>query len=98
MAQQEDFLPACPIPLVVQPHERVKWLKEHLKEPENQRQRTNILALIRMYENGEIGPLMPGHTIYVCDGKILDKPLSSENLPPRESVVWAEVGLHIRYI
>lgn len=98
MAPQEEFLPACPIPLVIQPHERVKWLKERLEEPENQRQRINILALIRMYESGELGPLTPGHTIYICDGKIMDKPLSSENLPPRESVVWAEVRPHIHYI
>lgn len=89
MAQQEELLSPCPIPLGVQPHERIKWLKECLEDPENQRQRTNILALIRMYESGELGPLMPGHTIYVCDGKIMDKPFSSENLPPRECVIKA---------
>ena len=33
------FLPACPMPWVVQPHERIEWLKERLKESKNERQK-----------------------------------------------------------
>lgn len=93
MAQQEEFLPACPLPLVIQPHERIEKLKEHLKEPKFERQRTNILALIRMYETGELGPLTTGHTIYVCAGKIIDNRLIPENLPPTGCAIWSEVSL-----
>lgn len=98
MAQQEKHLSACPIPWVIQLHERIEWLKECLEDPKNERQKTNLLALIRMYETGELGPLTTGYTIFICDGKIMDKPLSRENLPPKGSVVWAEVSLYVRYI
>lgn len=95
MAQQEKVLPACPIPEVVQPHERIEWLGERLKEPKNERQKTNHLALIRMYKTGELGPLTPGHTIYICNGEILDKLISSENLPPLEFAIWAEISVYL---
>lgn len=95
MVQETDFPPACPIPLVIQPHERIEWLKERLNEPKNQRQRTNLMTLIRMYETGELGPLTPGHTIYICDGKILNEPLSSENIPSGVTAIWAEVSLYL---
>lgn len=98
MAQQEEFLPACPIPWVIQPHERIEWLKEVLKDSEQQRQRTNILALIRMYETGELGPLVLGTRVWVCNGKIIDDPLASKDLRPPESAIWLEVGLHLHYI
>ncbi|GIJ85894.1 hypothetical protein Asppvi_004758 [Aspergillus pseudoviridinutans] len=93
MAQEDEFGPACPIPLVYQPHERVEQLKELLDYPENQRQRINIMALIRMYESGELGPLTTGPRMWLCDGKIMDKSLIKENgIPkiPKGSVVWAE--------
>jgi hypothetical protein len=97
MAKEEDeFGPACPIPLVIQPHERVEQLKEVLKDPEQQRQRINIMALIRMYESGELEPLTTGYTTWLCDGKIMDKTLSGGGrIPkiPQGSVVWAEVSL-----
>lgn len=48
-----------------------------------------------MDETRELGTLAVGPTIYICDGEIWEGKLSSENLPPRESVVWAEVGLHL---
>lgn len=54
-----------------------------LRDPGNKCQRTNILALIQMYETGKLGPLTRGHITHVCDGRTLDKPLSAENLPPR---------------
>lgn len=95
MAQREEFLPACPIPLVIQPHERIAVLKDFLNDPKNERQKTNILGLIRMYETGELGPLQPGNAIYICEGMIMDKPPSPENLPPNGSAVWSEVSLHI---
>lgn len=98
MAQQEEFGPAIPIPLVIQPHKRVEELKELLEQPDQQRQRINILALIQMYESGELGPLTTGHTTYICDGKIMDKPLDGEHLVPKGSVVWVEVGLRLRYL
>ncbi|KAJ5726204.1 uncharacterized protein N7483_007561 [Penicillium malachiteum] len=91
----EDFRPACPIPLVIQPHGRIEWLKERLKEPRNQRQTTNLLALIRMYETGELGPLSPGPIIFICEGKIVDSPLGSGNHPSGESAIWAEVSLYL---
>lgn len=93
MAQQEEFGPAIPIPLVIQPHERVEELKELLKQPDQQRQRINILALIQMYESGELGLLTTEHEIYICDGKVMEKPPSGELLVPKGSVVWLEVGL-----
>ncbi|KAF7123014.1 hypothetical protein CNMCM5793_001190 [Aspergillus hiratsukae] len=98
MAQQEEFGPAIPIPLVIQPHERVEELKELLEQPDQQRQKINILALIRMYESGELGPLTTEHEIYICDGKIMEKPRDGERLVPEGSVVWAEVGLHFHCI
>lgn len=87
MAQQKEFLSACPNPLVIQPYERIAWLEEQLKDPENQRQRTNILALIQMYKNGELEPLTTSYTIWVCDGRIIDDPRSSGNFPPGESAI-----------
>ncbi|KAJ5709836.1 hypothetical protein N7493_009428 [Penicillium malachiteum] len=90
----EDISPACPIPYVVQPAERIEWLKERLKDPKNERQTTNLLALIKMYETGELGPLSHGHTIFVCEGKIVDSP-TSENFRFGESgksAVWAELA------
>ncbi|GIK00140.1 hypothetical protein Aspvir_004160 [Aspergillus viridinutans] len=99
MAQEDEFGPACPIPQVYQPHERVEQLKELLNDPEQQRQRINIMALIRMYESGELGPLTIGPTIWLCDGKIMDKSLIKENgIPniPKGSVVWLEgIGMQM---
>ena len=95
MAPQEVFLPACPKPLLIQPHERIEQLRGCLDDPKYARQKTNILALIKMYEIGQLGPLTTGYTVYICDGKIWEGKLSSENLPPPGSVVWAEVGSHL---
>lgn len=50
------------------------------------------------HTDGELGPLTPGHTIFICNGKIMDKPPSSENLPPlppQEFAIWAEVGIYL---
>jgi hypothetical protein len=98
MAQQEEFGPAIPIPLVIQPHERIEQLKEHLEQPDQQRQRINILALIQMYETGELGPLTTEHEIYLCDGKVMERPPPGERMVPEGSVVWLEVGLYFCYI
>jgi hypothetical protein len=99
--QADEFGPACPIPLIIQPRKRVQQLKEVLNDPDQQRQKVNIMALIQMYESGELGPLTTGHTIWLCDGKVMDKVLIGESrIPkiPQGSVVWAEVSLHLHYI
>ncbi|PLN83983.1 hypothetical protein BDW42DRAFT_191967 [Aspergillus taichungensis] len=90
MAPQEVFLPACPKPMVIEPHERIEQLRGCLDDPKYARQKTNILALIKMYETGQLGALTMGYTVYICDGKVWEGKLSSENLPPRGSIVWAE--------
>ncbi|RHZ68958.1 hypothetical protein CDV55_104354 [Aspergillus turcosus] len=96
MAQQEEFGPAIPIPLVIQPHERVEQLKQLLEQPDQQRQKINILALIQMYESGELGPLTTEQTIYICDGKVMEKPPSGQRLVPPGSVVWLEeIGMQM---
>ncbi|KAJ5611467.1 hypothetical protein N7528_008572 [Penicillium herquei] len=88
----EDFLSTRPTPFVIQPAERIEWLKERLKDPKNKRQTTNLLALIKMYETGGLGPLACGDIIYVCEGKIVDSP-ATEGFrfgKSGKSAVWAE--------
>ncbi|KAJ5722955.1 hypothetical protein N7488_000990 [Penicillium malachiteum] len=92
-ARLENMLPACPIPFVIQPADRIEWLKERLKEPDK-RQTTNLLALIKMYETGELGPLSPGYRIFICEGKIVDSPAKGNfrfGNPP--AAIWIEVSL-----
>ncbi|KAK6826329.1 hypothetical protein RU639_005674 [Aspergillus parasiticus] len=43
-----------------------------------------------MYESGQLGPPTTGNTIFLCNGKIWDKPLTRENLPTGDFVMWAE--------
>lgn len=104
MAQQEDASPRpfnprpfCPNPLVIKPEQRIEQLKKFLEDPtpKIQRQRTNIEGLIRMYETGDLGPLVfPGQqTIWICKGQIMDPPPRLNDLPPImvHSAVWAEL-------
>ncbi|KAI3287977.1 uncharacterized protein N7518_008837 [Penicillium psychrosexuale] len=103
MAQNEDINPRpfnprpfCPIPRVIEPQQRIKQLREYLEDPapKMQRHRTNIQGLIRMYETGELGPLVfPGQeTIWICEGKIMDPPPRLDDLVHiiPHSAVWAE--------
>ena len=93
--------PLCPVPLVIQPEQRIEELKEFLQDPDPrmQRQRTNILGLIEMYETGKPGPLvLPGQErIWICEGKIMDPQPSLQDLPNimLRSAVWSEVGLYL---
>lgn len=91
MTQLEDFLPARLIPWVVQRHERIEWLEERLKRAQ---ERTPKNQPFGTHTDGELGPLTPGHTMFIFNGKIMDKPPSSENLPPPEFAIWAEVGIY----
>lgn len=54
MTQLEEFLVACLIPWVVQRHGCIEWLEERVKEPKNERQKINLLALIRMGDSGHL--------------------------------------------
>ncbi|KAJ9269208.1 hypothetical protein DTO212C5_4703 [Paecilomyces variotii] len=89
------FSPACPIPLVIDPQTRIKELKDALTEDCWQYQKANILKLIELYESGELKPPSYDTTIWLCDGKVLDKEPGLDDVP-RGSVLWAEgLGMQI---
>lgn len=81
-----------PPPPSISPEQRVVWLREQLKLPENQRQRINITALIDLYESGQLGPLRTGKTTWLCDGKIIEDPLRGRAGDLPNGVLWAEVS------
>ena len=62
--------------------------------PQRTQERTPKNQPFGTHTDGELGPLTPGHTMFICNGKIMDKPPSSENLPPPEFAIWAEVGIY----
>ncbi|CAG7946961.1 unnamed protein product [Penicillium nalgiovense] len=69
-----EFSPACPIPYVIQPSERVEQLKTFLQTEFGKAQCINVEDLIRLYENGDLKPRQPGETlVYLVDGRIVDK-------------------------
>ncbi|KAL1856075.1 60S ribosomal protein L43 [Paecilomyces lecythidis] len=88
---QPVFSPACPIPYVLQPAERIQQLKDYLPTEFGQIQRVNVEALIKLYESGEIGPRQLGDApIYLVEGKRVDKnPWEDESAPPN-AMKWCE--------
>lgn len=55
-----QFSPACPIPYILYPAERVEEPKEFLQTDFGKVQRVNVEALIRLYENCVIEPRQRG--------------------------------------
>jgi hypothetical protein len=91
------FSPVCPIPLVIDAQTRVKQLKDALTEDRWQPQKkANILKLIELYESGELKPPSYDTTIWLCDGKVLDKEPGLDDVP-KGSRLWAEVSDHFNY-
>ena len=87
-----EFSPACPIPFILQPAERIQHLKDFLKTEIGQIQRVNIEALIKLYESGELGPRQFGDPpIYLVDGKRVDKDPWEDESVPRDTRKWCEV-------
>ncbi|KAJ5214919.1 hypothetical protein N7468_010598 [Penicillium chermesinum] len=85
------FSPACPIPYVFQPAERIQQLKDYLQTEWGQIQRVNAEALIRMYESGELGPRQMGDPhVYLLDGKRVDKTLFEDKAMSANSLKWIE--------
>ena len=93
MAESQPlFSPACPIPYILQPAERIQQLKNFLRTEFGQVQRVNVEALINLYGSGELGPRQLGDDpVYLVNGKRVDKnPWEDESVPPN-AVKWCEV-------
>ncbi|OQE85798.1 hypothetical protein PENNAL_c0023G08899 [Penicillium nalgiovense] len=89
---QPVFSPVCPIPLVVQPAERIQQLKDYLPTEFGQVQRVNVEALIRMYESGELGPRRHGDPpVYLVEGKRVDKDPWQDESVPNNTMKWCEL-------
>lgn len=79
-----------PRPTIIQPEERVKELRVALEMPFGPEQRVNIEALIRMYENGELGPLQyTDPPIYLVDGVRVEEDYWERAGHP--AIRWCEV-------
>jgi hypothetical protein len=84
--QKIAFAPACSGTSEVDEEYMLRCLREELEDESYQFQRKNIEFLIHYYENGGKIPA-PGQTIWLLDGKVVDKePVEI----PEGSVVWAE--------
>lgn len=86
------FSPAIPIPLVVDPKDRIEELRSLLSEERWQYQKVNIVKLIHMYETGELGPMKPEIETWLCNGKALDSEPDFSEIP-KGSVLWCEVSI-----
>ncbi|KAJ5783154.1 hypothetical protein N7457_004928 [Penicillium paradoxum] len=77
-----QFSPACLIPYILHPAERVEQLKAFLQTDFGKAQRVNVEALIRLYENGELGPRQRGDPpIYLVGGRRVERnPWEDESL------------------
>lgn len=93
---QPVFSPACPIPFILQPAERIQQLKDFLQTEFGQVQRVNVEALIKLYESGELGPRQLGDApVYLVNGKRVEKnPWEDESVAPGE-IKWCEVCFSI---
>jgi hypothetical protein len=80
------FAPACIGTSIVDAEFMLRCLREELEDKSFQFQRKNIEFLIPYYENGGKVPA-PGQTIWLLDGKVVDK--IPEKIP-KGSTVWAE--------
>ncbi|KAJ9348269.1 hypothetical protein DTO280E4_9359 [Paecilomyces variotii] len=95
MDSQPVFSPACPIPYILQPAERIQQLKDFLQTEFGQVQRVNVEALIKLYESGELGPRKLGDApVYLVNGKRVEKnPWEDESVAPGE-IKWCENMYH----
>ncbi|RFU32401.1 hypothetical protein B7463_g3901, partial [Scytalidium lignicola] len=90
-----EILPAIPMLVERDPQQRIKQLKDHLKEDCWKFQVPNNLKLVELYETGELKPPSYGTTIWLCNGKVLEKQPDFNNIA-RGSVTWAEgIGMQM---
>ncbi|KAJ6084636.1 hypothetical protein N7486_011436 [Penicillium sp. IBT 16267x] len=88
---KREFSPACPIPYIQQPAERVEQLKGCLHTEFGQAQRVNIEALIRMYETGELGPRQVGDPpVYLVEGQVVHTDPHQDRSVPAGAMKWCE--------
>jgi hypothetical protein len=89
---QPVFSPVCPIPLVIQPAERIQQLKDYLPTEFSQVQRVNVEALIRMYKTGELRPRRHGDPpVCLVEGKRVDKDPWQDKSVRKNTMKWCEV-------
>lgn len=86
-----QFSPAVPLPLVLDPQDRINNLKELLTQDMWQRQKANITKLIELYESSELKPLAIGDEIWLRDGEVIDYEPSIEEIS--KCAIWLEVRL-----
>ncbi|KAJ6132398.1 hypothetical protein N7471_007613 [Penicillium samsonianum] len=92
-----QFSPACPIPYVQQPTERIEQLKAFLKTDFGKAQQVNVYALIRLYETGELGPRKRGDPpIYLVEGQRVENNPWEDASVPDNAMRWCEVHAHVR--
>jgi hypothetical protein len=95
-----EFSPACPIPYVLQPEDRVKQLQAILETEFGQIQRVNIEALIHLYENGVLGPRQrTDPPVFLVDGVRVEKdPWKDKSVPAHALTIMARGTLSNIYI
>lgn len=87
-----EFSPACPIPYILQPEERVKQLQTILDTDLGKAQRVNIEALIHLYEIGELGPRQrTDPPVFLVDGVRVEKDPWKDKSVPAHALRWCEV-------
>lgn len=87
-----EFIPACPIPYILQPEERVKQLQAALNTDFGQAQRVNIEALIHLYEIGDLGPRQrTDPPVFLVDGVRVEKDPWQDKSVPAHALRWCEV-------
>ncbi|KAJ9483024.1 hypothetical protein VN97_g10398 [Penicillium thymicola] len=83
--------PACPIPYVLQPEERVEQLKTYLQTEFGKIQRINVEAQIRFYESGDLKPSQLGELpVYLMDGRLVDRNPWEDPSVPDNAMLWCE--------
>lgn len=91
-----QFSPACPIPYILHPTERVEQLKAFLQTDFGKAQRVNVEALIRLYENGELGPRQRSDPpIYLVEGRRVERNPWEDESVPNNAMRWCEVYFNI---
>jgi hypothetical protein len=79
------FSPVCSEPFIISAEFRIRKLRELLSDKSQEYQKKNILALIDLYETGQLKPT--SEITWIFDGKVVD---SEPNKIPKGSAVWAE--------
>lgn len=86
-----EFSPACPIPHILQPEERVKQLQAVLDTAFGQAQKVNIEALIHLYEIGDLGPRQrTDPPVFLVDGVRVEKDPWQDKSVPAHALRWCE--------